>query len=784
MPVIDESRRVEALRAYRILDTAREPVFDDVVDRACELFGAPIALVAFIDSQRLWVKASRGIPFSELARGTSICEHVLEQPGPLLVNDLSRDERFAGNPLVMGAPHVRFYAGAPIISAEGHYVGVVCVMDTAPRETIEVAAVSGLGALARLCRNELEHRREMRMLAASESRLRDLAMVSTDWFWQTDAEHRFLEVEQDGLHRYPAPTSVVGKTRWEVANADLAHPHWQAHLAALARRAEFRHFEYRLPHADGTLHWIRVSGRPVFEDGVFRGYRGGGTDITAQREVEERLRDLASLSTDWTWESDAEHRFVRLEMLMPTAPFDFNYISGVTRWQIAGADITKEPWRSHLAQLNAREEFRDFEYEMIRPDGTRMLARVSGRPIFEGGVFQGYRGAAADITAQRQAEQKLRERDVEFANLFRRHPQPMWIHEPDTLRFLDVNDAMCALYGYTREEFAGLSTYDLGLPEDREAVSQMAAAMPADASYHVERRHRTKDGRPLETIAYVAPTEFDGKPARFVMVRDVTQQRAAEARAAEAERTLRQNQQIEALAKLAGGMAHEFNNLLTVIISANEMLSDGLPEGGEERQLAGMALEAAQRGAQLADSLMTISRRQDLAVLRIDVASVVRRMEEPLRRLLGGAIALEMDIAGGPLLCELDEGQLEAAIVNLASNARDAMPDGGVVGLRARPREVASAEVLADARLQPGSWVVVAVQDNGAGMAPAVVAKAFEPYFTTRPVGQGMGLGLSMVHGFVHQSGGFTIIDSRVGAGTTVSLFFPAVRTRRDFAST
>lgn len=782
--MIEESRRIEALRAYRILDTDRDPVFDDVVDRACALFDAPIGMVAFIDAQRLWVKASRGVAVAEMARGTSICEHVLEQPGPLLVADLSRDPRFARNPLVSGAPNVHFYAGVPIISAEGHYVGVVCVMDTVAREPVEVAAVTGLGALARLCRNELEHRRAMRALAASESRLRDLAMVSTDWFWETDTEHRFVELEQDAMHRYAAAGSVAGKTRWELAAADLAQPHWQEHLATLARRAEFRRFEYRLAHADGTQHWIRISGRPVFEDGVFRGYRGGGTDITKQREIEEWLRDLASLSTDWIWETDADHRFVRLEMLTPVAPFDFQYISGVTRWQIAGADLSREPWRGHLAQLNAHEEFRNFEYETVRPDGTRAWVRTSGRPIFEGGVFRGYRGAATDITAQRVAELKLRDRDVEFANLFRRHPQPMWIHEPGTLRFLDVNDAMCALYGYTREEFAGFSTHDLGLPEDRESVSQMVAAMPPDASYHVERRHVTKDGRLLDTIAYVAPTEFDGRPARFVMLKDVTQQRAAEARAAEAERTLRQNQQIEALAKLAGGMAHEFNNLLTVIISANEMLSDGLPEDGEGRQLAAMALEAAQRGAQLADSLMTISRRQDLAVLRIDVGVVVRRMEDSLRRLLGAAIALETEIAAGPLLCELDEGQLEVAIVNLISNARDAMRDGGVVRIGAAQREVTPSEVLTDARLQPGSWVVVSVQDNGWGMSPAVVAKAFEPYFTTKPIGQGMGLGLSTVHGFVHQSGGFAIIDSRVGSGTTVSLFFPAVRTRRDFAST
>lgn len=782
--MIDEGRRVEALRAYRILDTGREPVFDDVVERACALFDAPIALVAFIDAQRLWVKASRGIAVSEMARGTSICEHVLEQPGPLLVADLTRDPRFADNLLVKGPPGVRFYAGAPIISTEGHYVGVVCVMDTAARESIEVAAVSGLGALARLCRKELEHRRAMRTLAASESRLRDLAMVSTDWFWQTDAEHRFLEVEQEGTHRYSAPATIVGKTRWELASADLSHPYWQAHLATLARRAEFRHFEYQLPHADGTLHWIRVSGRPVFEDGVFRGYRGGGTDITAQRAIEERLRDLASLSTDWTWETDAEHRYVRLEILMPTAPFDFNFISGVTRWQIAGADITKEPWRSHIAQLNAREEFRDFEYETARPDGSRVVVRASGRPIFEGGIFRGYRGASTDITAQRKAERRLRERDTEFANLFRQHPLPMWIHEPRTLRFLDVNDAMCATYGYTRDEFATMSAMEIRSPEQRAALAELVAAIPADSTYQAERQHVTKNGRLLHVVVNVAPIEFGGKPARFVMVRDVTQQRVAETRAAEAERTMRQNQQIEALSKLAGGMAHEFNNLLTVIISANEMLSDGLPEDGEERQLATMALEAAQRGAQLADSLMTISRRQDLAVLRVDVGNVVRRMEESLRRLLANGITLDIDVAADPLLCELDEGQLEAAIVNLVGNARDAMHGGGIVRVRAGTRDVAPVEVLADARLQPGSWVVVSVQDNGWGMSPAIAAKAFEPYFTTKPVGQGMGLGLSMVHGFVHQSGGFAIIDSRIGVGTTVSLFFPAVRTRRDFALT
>lgn len=781
--MIDESRRVEALRAYRILDTAREQVFDDVVDRLCALFETPIALVAFIDAQRLWVKASRGSPFTELARGTSICEHVLEQPGPLLVTDLSRDARFADNPLVRGAPGVRFYAGAPIISAEGHYVGVVSVMDTVARETIGGAAVSGLGALARLCRNELEHRRATRALASSESRLRHLAMVSTDWFWETDTEHRFVELGQDTKCRDGAAGGLVGKTRWELADADLSQPHWQAHLATLARRGEFRRFEYRVPNADGTPRWIRISGRPMFEDGVFRGYRGGGADITAQREIEERLRDLASLTTDWAWETDAQHRFVRLDILVPSASFDFKSIAGITRWQIAGADATQEPWRGHIAQLKAHEEFRDFEHESVNPDGTRVWVRSSGRPIFEGGAFRGYRGTSTDITAQHLAEQRLRKRDVEFANLFRRHPQPMWIHEPGSLRFLDVNDAVCTTYGYTREELLALTALDLRLPEERAAAMELAATTPHDAGYQAGRQHVTKDGRRLDTIVHVAPIEFGGKPARFVMVRDVTQQRAAETRAAEAERTVRQNQQIDALAKLAGGMAHEFNNLLTVIVSANEMLSEGLPADGEGRQLAGMALEAAQRGAQLADSLMTISRRQVLAVQRIDVGGVLRRMEEPLHRLLGADISLETDAAADPLLCEVDESQLEAAIINLAGNARDAMHGGGTVRIHVGTRDVAPVDVLADARLQPGSWAVVSVQDDGWGMAPAVAAKAFEPYFTTKPVGQGVGLGLSMVHGFVHQSGGFAVIDSRIGVGTTVSLYFPAARTRSDFAS-
>ncbi|MDB5438317.1 MAG: histidine kinase, partial [Caulobacteraceae bacterium] len=240
------------------------------------------------------------------------------------------------------------------------------------------------------------------------------------------------------------------------------------------------------------------------------------------------------------------------------------------------------------------------------------------------------------------------------------------------------------------------------------------------------------------------------------------------------EEALRQAQKMEAVGQLTGGVAHDFNNLLTVIIGGLDTIKRSKP--GDEiriKRAADMALQGAQRAAGLTNRLLAFSRRQPLKPEPTDLNIVMRNMTELLHRTLGEAVELEGILAPRLWSVEVDPNQLESAILNLALNARDAMPEGGKLTIETSNTALDEGYRAIDTEVIPGQYVVVCVSDSGSGMDPATLAKVFEPFFTTKEVGKGTGLGLSMVYGFVKQSGGHVTIYSEPGHGSTVKLYFP-----------
>ena len=238
---------------------------------------------------------------------------------------------------------------------------------------------------------------------------------------------------------------------------------------------------------------------------------------------------------------------------------------------------------------------------------------------------------------------------------------------------------------------------------------------------------------------------------------------------------LRQSQKMEAMGQLTGGVAHDFNNLLTVILGNAEYLAEKLAAHAELRSFAEGIVMAAERGAELTRSLLAFSRKQPLMPKDIDIGQQVLGMEQLLRRTLGEHIECEFLLDQELWLASVDPGQLASALLNLVLNARDAMPDGGRLTVEVRNASLDRAYVEQNRDTQPGDYVMVAVTDTGCGMAAEVAARAFEPFFTTKDVGKGTGLGLSMVYGFAQQSGGSMKIDSKLGHGTAITLFFPRV---------
>jgi len=393
-----------------------------------------------------------------------------------------------------------------------------------------------------------------------------------------------------------------------------------------------------------------------------------------------------------------------------------------------------------------------------------------------------------DHTTRRKAEAALRESEERFRILTRAMPNQAWTAQPNGL--LDwFNDQVYAYSGAEPGALNGVEWATIVHPDDVPASqARWMAALTSGDAYESEFRLRRHDGAFRWHIARAAPIrDEDGAILRWVGTNtdihdqktmfETLEQRVEERtrQLMEAEEALRQSQKMEAVGQLTGGLAHDFNNLLAGISGSLEMLAKRIAEGrttGLERYLSG-AQESARRAASLTQRLLAFSRRQTLDPRPLDVNKLVAGIEDLIRRSVGPDIAVEVAHAVGLWATKIDGPQLENALLNLCINARDAMaPDGGRLTIETANKWL-DERAARDHELTPGQYVALSVTDTGAGMTPDVIARAFDPFFTTKPLGQGTGLGLSMVYGFVRQSGGQIRIYSEIGSGTTVTLYLP-----------
>jgi PAS domain S-box-containing protein len=282
-----------------------------------------------------------------------------------------------------------------------------------------------------------------------------------------------------------------------------------------------------------------------------------------------------------------------------------------------------------------------------------------------------------------------------------------------------------------------------------------------------------KDGERLPVELSIAPFSDGVTDGASIFVRDLTQQRAAERQLEQVRQDLLQAQKLDAIGKLTGGVAHDFNNVLQVIGGNLALLQSQLAQQPAARRLAEAASSAVDRGAKLSSQLLAFARRQPLQPLPLNVNRRVQAMDELLRRSLGERVEIETVLAAGLWTTLADPNQLENVLLNLAINARDAMPEGGRLTIETGNAVLEESYTAGFEALEPGQYVMVAVSDTGTGMPPEVAARAFEPFFTTKGEGKGTGLGLSMAYGFAKQSGGHIRIYSEPGSGTTIKLYLP-----------
>jgi PAS domain S-box-containing protein len=338
-------------------------------------------------------------------------------------------------------------------------------------------------------------------------------------------------------------------------------------------------------------------------------------------------------------------------------------------------------------------------------------------------------------------------------------------------RWLRVNRRLCELLGYAPAELVGLAERDFAASEEPAGEADARRALAAGASDRAavdERCYRRRDGGFVWTRVNLSlHRDADGRAAHFIaVIEDVTERRALEAQ-------VRQAGKMDAIGQLASGVAHDFNNLLSVVISYSEMLAADLVPGDPVRADLDEIRGAGVRAADLTRQLLAFGRRQVLQPRVVDLNEVIAGMERMLRRLIGEDVELAATHLPGLRRVLVDPGQMEQVIMNLAVNARDAMPRGGRLTIETTEATLDAASA-ADVGARPGAHVVLSVTDTGVGMDGATQARIFEPFFTTKATGKGTGLGLSTVFGIVRQSGGSVAVSSEPGAGATFRVFLPA----------
>jgi two-component system cell cycle sensor histidine kinase/response regulator CckA len=465
------------------------------------------------------------------------------------------------------------------------------------------------------------------------------------------------------------------------------------------------------------------------------------------RELIEHARDMI-----WTVDGDGAVTFLNSACQATTG------YTGQEMVQAAEMIVPEKLRATHaaLARKWDGDPSKQYEIQISAKDGRAVYLEVSSALLERAGAPACILAIARDITARKEAQESLRQNAENFEYLFSNHPMPMWVFDPQTLQFLEVNQAAVEKYGYSREEFLAMSSADLRPPGEARRLREFHGELPpgghGDAGHW---QHLAKNGRIIEAKVFWRAVNFAGRDAVLSVVEDITDRKLLEEQ-------LRQSQKLEAVGRLAGGVAHEFNNLLTVILGYSQLLLNRIDREHPMHSGLDQIRESAGKAGILTRQLMAFSRRQSRQPGILDLM---------LRRIIGDGIELVTKLSPELGLVHADPSQIDQVMMNLVLNARDAMPRGGTVTLETANVEVSEPEGAAGHRAGP--YAMVAVTDTGEGIDDENRRHLFEPFFSTRGQGEGAGMGLSVVYGTIQQHGGFIRVTSEPGQGARFEVYLP-----------
>lgn len=530
----------------------------------------------------------------------------------------------------------------------------------------------------------------------------------------------------------------------------------------------------------GKEYPIADSGAPIFDEqqritGAVLVFRDQSEERLAEAQLRrsthllERAEEMAEMGC---WEFDFTTRLV---WASPSA----RQIYGLheATWTIE--EVQRIPLPEYRTVLNhalralVQENVPyDIEFRIQRPsDGALIDIRSQAEYDAES---QKIFGIIQDVSTRKRAEAAIRESESRYRSLFQNNHAVMLLVDPESGCILDANPAAVRFYGWSREQLLAMKTSDINLLPAADVQAAMTYARGVQCRTFAF-QHRLADGSVRDVEVISGAIVVDGRECLYSIVQDVSERRQAEEQRQRLQEQLLQAQKLESVGRLAGGVAHDLNNLLSPILGYSEMLQAEL--GGEVRQrdYVGTIFEAAIRARDLVRQLLAFGRKQALVVTTVDLNAVVRGFVPLLRRTVREDIHIELALSPATVRVRVDVGQIEQVLMNLVVNAQDAMPEGGRIDVESELVELDQAYADSHLDVQPGPHVRLSISDTGCGMDEEVCAQMFNPFFTTKSEGQGTGLGLATTYGIIKQHGGHIWVYSEIDQGTTFKIYLPAV---------